>query len=150
MQGKGDQCARTCLWTRISLMTLCCVCVRETGVLRLFQKSFSHITTVAACCMRRDIAANTDTPCLRNKAQMHHPVTLSWDRANPSWLHTLNAERSVRKQQVAVLTPFARPEFNLRPPDCEANALTSRPPLPARYVGLVFAKYLSDIFRMSV
>ena len=39
------------------------VCV--IGVLRSFQQSFSHITTVAACCMRRDSArvlsaANTD------------------------------------------------------------------------------------------
>ena len=41
------------------------VCVN--GVLRRFQQSFSYITTVAACCMRRDSArglsaANTDTP----------------------------------------------------------------------------------------
>ena len=29
-----------------------------TGVLRRFQQSFSYITTVAACCMRRDMRGN--------------------------------------------------------------------------------------------
>jgi len=55
-----------------------CVCV--IGVLHRFQQSFSHITTVAACCMRHDStlvlsAANTDLQCLKHKTQMHHPVT---------------------------------------------------------------------------
>jgi len=53
------------------------------GVLCHFQQSFSHITMVAAFCMRQDSsqvlsAFNTDAPCCRHKPQMHHPVTLSW------------------------------------------------------------------------
>ena len=59
-----------------------CVCVCVIGVLRHFQQSFSHITTVAACCMRRDIpcvlsAANTDAPCQRHKYtnQSQYPET---------------------------------------------------------------------------
>ena len=59
---------------------LCGICV--IGDLRRFQQSFSHISTVASCCMRHDIArifggANTDAPCRRHTTRVHHPVTLS-------------------------------------------------------------------------
>ena len=42
------------------------------GVLRRFQQSLSHITTVAVCCMGRDSArvlraANDDAVCRRHK-----------------------------------------------------------------------------------
>ena len=51
-----------------------CVCV-------CFQQSFSHITTEAACYMRRDSAralstANTDALCHIHKVHVHNPVTL--------------------------------------------------------------------------
>ena len=49
-----------------------CVCECVIGDLRRFQQSFSRITMVAACCMRRASArvlgaANTDAPSLRHK-----------------------------------------------------------------------------------
>ena len=54
-----------------------CVCV--IGVLRRFQQSFSHITTGAACCMRRDSAwvlsaANTDAPCCTQNVPPSHII----------------------------------------------------------------------------
>ena len=64
------------------------VCVCVIGVLRRFQQSFSHITTVASCCMRRDStqvlsAANTDALCRRQKTRMHHPVTIILTQGQP-------------------------------------------------------------------
>ena len=106
------------------------------GVLRHFQQSFSHITTVAACCMRRDSArvlspANTDATCCRHKTRVPHPVTLSWHRVNQSWLYPLNAERLARKQLhvVPMLTPLVWRGRgpNPRPTDYEANAISTRP-----------------------
>ena len=90
------------LWKRYM-----CVCVMD--VLRRFQQSFSHITTMAACFMRRNSArvlsaANTDTPCRRHKTEIHRPVTLSWNQTNQSWFYPLNAECLGRKQQVPILT----------------------------------------------
>jgi len=35
--------------------------------------------------------ANTDAPCRRHKTRMHHPVTLSWYRANQSWFYHAHA-----------------------------------------------------------
>ena len=102
-----------------------------------FQQSFSYITTVAACCIRRDStrilnAANTDAPCCRHKTQMHHPVNLFWHRAYQSCLYLPNAERLARKQPEPVLTILVRRgrRSNPRPPDCKANAFTYRSPLP--------------------
>ena len=84
------------------------------GVLRGFQQYFGHITTVTACCMRRDSvrvlsAANTDAPCRRHKTRIQHPVTLSLNRANQSWFYPLNAERLARKQQVPITFGLVRP-----------------------------------------
>ena len=58
------------------------VCVCVIGVLRRFRESKSHITTVAACCMRRVSArvlsaTDTNAPCRQHETQMHHPVTFS-------------------------------------------------------------------------
>ena len=52
------------------------------GVSCRFQQTFSHITTMAACCLRRDgargfSAAITDAPCRRHKytTQSHYADT---------------------------------------------------------------------------
>ena len=67
---------------RISVITISTVEVCVIGVLRHFQHYFSHITTVAACYIRRNSvrvlsSANTDQPCRRHKAHVYHPFTLS-------------------------------------------------------------------------
>ena len=69
-------------------------------------------------------AANTDAPCRRHKTRLHHPVTLSWHRANQSWFYPLNAERLARKQPVPIFTPlvWCGRGSNPRPPDYETNA----------------------------
>ena len=93
------------------------------AVLRRVQQSFSHITTMTACCwlidwliwvlrycdtnmsystdaccMSRDSArilstANTNASCRKHKTRIDHPVTLFWYRANESWFYRFNAER---------------------------------------------------------
>jgi len=80
-------------------------------------------------------AANTDAPCRRHKTRIHHPVTLSWHRANQSWCYPLNAERLARKQPVPIFTPlvWCGRGSNPRPPDYEANALFTRPPRRSLY-----------------
>ena len=77
-------------------------------------------------------AANTDALCRRHKAWIHHPVTLSWHQANQSWFYPLNAERLARKQPVPIFTPlvWCGRDSNPRPPDYEANALSTAPVLP--------------------
>ena len=89
-----------------------CVCVCVIGVLCRFQKMFSYITTLAACCMRCDSPrvlspANTDSPCHRHKThllntQSYYPET----EANQSWLYPLNS------QPVPFLTPMVRHSLN--------------------------------------
>ena len=83
-----------------------CVCVCVCGVLVRFQ---SYIYKVTACCMRRDSArvyvllhvtltyraADTIHECT------HRPVTLSWHRANQSWLYPHNSEHLSRKQPLS-------------------------------------------------
>ena len=88
-----------------------CVIVCVIGVLRRFQHSVSHITTVVTCCMRRDSAralidTNTDAPCRRHKTTMYHPITLFWHRTNQSWLYPRNAECLARKQPAPMLAPL--------------------------------------------
>ena len=112
-----------------------CVC----GVLRRFQQYFSHIPTVAACCMSRDSAwvlhaANTDAPCRRHKIRMHHPVTSSWQpvRDNQSCffnLLMLSIKRGNNQYQFVNAFDLARPGPGPKPrhPDYEANALSTRP-----------------------
>ena len=56
---------------RVCVYVCVCVCVCVIGVLHRFQQSFSHITTVAVCCIRRDSArvlstSNTYAPCRRH------------------------------------------------------------------------------------
>ena len=65
-----------------------------------------------------------------HKTRVHHPVTLSCDRANQSWLYSLNAERLARKQSVPIITPLVwrGRGSNPRHPDYEANTLSIRPP----------------------
>ena len=63
--------------------------------------NFSVISGLAACCTRNDSswvlsAINTNAPCRSHKTRVHHPVTLSWHRANQSWFYPLYAERLVR------------------------------------------------------
>ena len=115
--------------------------------LRRFQQSFSHITPVAACCMRRNSArglsaTNTDGPWRRHKTWVHQPVTLSWHRANQSWFYTLNAERLARKQPVPMFTPLVwrGRDPNPQPPDYEANALSTWP--RSRYIRTWLLVYL--------
>ena len=74
-------------------------------VLRRFQQSFSHITTVTAFCTRHYSArvlsaAYSDATCHRHKPRMHYQFTLSWHRANQIWFYPLNAERLTRKQPI--------------------------------------------------
>ena len=83
------------------------VCMCVIGNLGHFQQSFSHIATVAACCIRRESArilsaANTDAPYRRHNTSPR----LSRHRANQSWFHPLNAERLARKQPVPIVTPL--------------------------------------------
>ena len=74
---------KTCVCVCVHVCVCVCVCV--CGVLRRFQQYFSDITTVAACCMRRDSARvlsaanalmhrSTDT---RHECttQLHYPDT---------------------------------------------------------------------------
>ena len=107
-------------------MCVCvCVCV-------CFQQTFSHNTTVAACCMRRVLSAtNTDWPCRRHKTHVHHPVTLFWHRADPSWFLSLNAERLARKQPVPILKTHLLWRgwvSKQRPSEYEANVPSTRSP----------------------
>ena len=69
-------CARACLCARLCV----CVCVCVIRVLRRIQQYFSHITTVAACCMWCDgarvfTALYTDVQCQRQQPQLQHPDT---------------------------------------------------------------------------
>ena len=81
---------------------------------------------------RNLIIANTDVPYRRHKTRVHHPVTLSWHRANQFRLYPLSAERLAKKQQVPILTPlvWGSQDSNPGPPNFEANALTAGPPSP--------------------
>ena len=77
-------CARASVCVCVCIYVCVCVCARArvcVCVLRSFQQSFSYVTTIAAFCIRRDSArvlsaANTDAPCRRHTARVHHPVTL--------------------------------------------------------------------------
>ena len=110
----------------------------------VFYVAFNNLSVISrrwllvawdAICARVLSAANTDAPCRRHKTRIHHPVTLSWHRANQSWIYPLNPERLARKQPVPIFTPlvWCGRGSNPQPPDYEANALSTRP--PRRYKG---------------
>ena len=111
-----------------------CVCVWL-----VFYVIFNNLSVISrrwllvawdAICSRVLSAVITDAPCRRHKTQIHHPVTLSWHRANQSWFYPLIAERLARKQPVSIFTSlvWCVRGSNLWPPDSEANALSTRPP----------------------
>ena len=58
------------------VLYVCVICVYVIGVILRLQQSFSHITTVTACCMGRDSArvlsaANTAASCRRHTHMLH-------------------------------------------------------------------------------
>ena len=74
-------CVSVCVRQSVGV-SACGECGCVIGVLCRFQLYFCHITTVAACCMRRDSArvlsaANTDTPCHTHNTRVHNLITLS-------------------------------------------------------------------------
>ena len=112
-------CLSVCVCVCVRVCVRACVCM--CGVVRLFYHSFSHNTTVAACCMRRISArvlsaANTDAPCRIHKTRVHHPVTLSWHRSTSPGFILILCRASSEETQTRDLPTTRRTLWPLNQP----------------------------------
>ena len=102
----------------------------------VFNNLFSHITMVAACCMRRDStrvlnAVNTDAPCRRHITR-HEFTNLSYyPDTRPTSpdviLLMISVWRGNNQYQLLAPLVWRGRGPNPRHPDYEANVLSSRP-----------------------